>query len=60
MDEKQLDEWTIMMASGLDPLTAMAATDSDDDPPPPQKKYPAWLAILIGTLIGFLIAIAVS
>lgn len=34
MDKKQLDDWTILMASGLDPLTACAATDRKDDKPP--------------------------
>ena len=58
MDEQQLDEWTILMASGIDPLTAWAATDQND--PPPKKHNWGCLCVIVGVLVGFFIASIVN
>lgn len=51
MDDKQLDEWTMQMAGGADPLTAWAAT-GDDKPPQPRGRS-IWFQV--GLVLGLIL-----
>jgi hypothetical protein len=53
-DEQRLDEWTLQMAAGADPLTAWAALPDDEDPPPPKGKRGCLWAWIIGLALGLL------
>ncbi len=54
MDKDQLDEWTMHMAAGTDPLTAYAATRHGDEP---QQGRGRFVATTIGAVVALLVVL---